>query len=143
MEKKYIKKNSTWLFVGCVFLPIIIIAFVIGLRYSKGDFVNAILPLCLLCIPLMVVASFMIMMPILWRISFTEDKVMIRNMFGVTKTYTNEELKVMIKNARRHGTERFYIYKGEKRITRVTMYDKNVELITNFKNREKEKYKYY
>ena len=109
--------------------------FVLALRQGWGDFWNAILPICLICIPIITFSVLMLMMSLLWYVKIDGDTVTIRNMFGITKKYYLDDLWIKAKDPNKKGTPKVYIYLGDKKLATTTIYDKNFYLISKFKSR--------
>lgn len=132
MEKEYIKKPVLYIYVGLLgvlFFPALL---VITLIHESGDFFNTTLPICLICVPICLVALLFLMMAALWRIEFDDDKVKFRNMFGITKTYYNHELTLKVGG---NGMIVGRVYKGDKKITTISMLDRGLQFTAKFKNR--------
>lgn len=135
MNKEYITKPRIYTYAGLGSLIIWTVCFVLALRQGWGDFLNAILPICLVCVPMIIFSLLMLMMSLLWYIGFEDDTVYFRNTFGITKKYNNYDLTAMIKDPEKKGTFKVYVYKGDKKITTITIYDTNFECVARFKNR--------
>ena len=135
IEEKYITKNKVYTIVGFVSLAFWTFAFIFALRQGWGDFWNAILPICLICIPIITFSVLMLMMSLLWYVKIDGDTVTIRNMFGITKKYYLDDLWIKAKDPNKKGTPKVYIYLGDKKLATTTIYDKNFYLISKFKSR--------
>ena len=77
----------------------------------------------------------MLMMSLLWYIEIDDDIVYFRNTIGITKKYNNSDLTLKMKDSKKKGTPKAYVYLGNKKITTITIYDTNFELVGKFKNR--------
>ena len=141
MKTNYITKSHIWSIAGIGSTISWTSAFVLALIFNHDSFVEEVLPICLICIPLIVISILITMMSLLWYIKVDDEEVVFRNMFGITKTYKNSELNLVMKHHDRKGAMKFYIYKGEKKITTITQFDTNLPLISKFKNTSVEELK--
>ena len=83
MNKEYITKHRIYTFVGSIGVLSWTAAFVFALIQNWGNWIDAVLPICLICVPLIIVSLLMLMMALLWYVGFEDDKVIYRNMFGI------------------------------------------------------------
>ena len=135
MDKQYITKPKIYAFIGLGSTIMWTFGFVLALRQGWGDFWNAILPICLICVPIIIFSILMLMMSLLWYIEIDDDIVYFRNTIGITKKYNNSDLTLKMKDSKKKGTPKAYVYWGNKKITTITIYDTNFELVGKFKNR--------
>ena len=135
MDKRYITKPKIYAFIGLGSTIMWTFGFVLALRQGWGDFWNAILPICLICVPIIIFSILMLMMSLLWYIEIDDDIVYFRNTIGITKKYNNSDLTLKMKDSKKKGTPKAYVYLGNKKITTITIYDTNFELVGKFKNR--------
>ena len=136
MDKRYITKPKIYTFAGFISFIFWTVAFVLALKQGWGDFLGAVLPICLICIPLIILSLLMLMMSVLWYVKIDDDIVYFCNSFGITKKYNNSDLTLKMKDSKKNGTPKAYVYRGNKKITTITIYDTNFELVGKFKNRE-------
>ena len=139
METGYITKNHIWKIAGIISTLFWTLALIGALILNHASFIDEILPILLICIPFIVISLLISMMSIFWCVRIDEEKVSFCNMFGITKTYDNAELTMVMKHYKRKGALKFYIYKDKKKITTVTQFDTNFTLVSKFINREVEK----
>ena len=135
MDKQYITKPKIYAFIGLGSTIMWTFGFVLALRQGWGDFWNAILPICLICVPIIIFSILMLMMSLLWYIEIDDEIVYFRNTIGITKKYNNSDLTLKMKDSKKKGTPKAYVYLGNKKITTITIYDTNFELVGKFKNR--------
>ena len=135
-KEQYITKNKVYTIAGFSSTVMWTIGFVLALRQGWGDFWNAILPICLICIPIIIFSILMVMMSLLWYIGFEDDEVIYRNMFGIKKTYNVDELRVEVCTKKNRGGTLAYIYHEDKKITRISVYDQRLELLARFKSKK-------
>ena len=105
IKEQYITKHRMYTIAGFVSLAFWTFAFIFALRQGWGDFWNAILPICLICIPIITFSVLMLMMSLLWYVKIDGDTVTIRNMFGITKNTISMicglKQKILIRRERR------------------------------------------
>ena len=135
IEEQYITKNKVYTIAGFGSTVMWTFGFVLALRQGWGDFWNAILPICLICIPIIIFSILMLMMSLLWYVKIDGDTVTTRNMFGITKKYYLDDLWMKAKDPKKKGTLKVYIYLGDKKVATITVFDKNFYLISKFKSR--------
>ena len=135
MDKQFITKPKIYAFIGLGSTIMWTFGFVLALRQGWGDFWNAILPICLICVPIIIFSILMLMMSLLWYIEIDDEIVYFRNTIGITKKYNNSDLTLKMKDSKKKGTPKAYVYLGNKKITTITIYDTNFELVGKFKNR--------
>ena len=136
MNKEYITKHRIYTFAGSIGALSWTAAFVFALIQNWGNWIDAVLPICLICVPLIIVSLLMLMMALLWYVGFEDDKVIYRNMFGIKKTYNNDELTLKVcRNEKRFSTFA-RVYHGDKKIVSISVFEQRLELLGRFKNRE-------
>ncbi len=136
MNKQYITKSRILTIAGFGGFIMFSIAFVLALKQGWGDFLNAVLPICLMSIPLILFSLWFMLMSILWYVKFDGDYVYYRNSFGITKKYNNDDLVAKVKTSKNAtGVVKVCVYKGNKRIVTITNLEINFELVARFKNR--------
>ena len=135
IEEQYITKSKVYTIAGFSSTVMWTFVFVLALRQGWGDFWKAILPICLICIPIITFSILMLMMSLLWYVKIDGDTVTIRNMFGITKKYYLDDLWIKAKDPKKKGTLKAYIYLGDKKVATITVFDKNFYLISKFKSR--------
>ena len=79
IEEQYITKSKVYTIAGFSSTVMWTFVFVLALRQGWGDFWNAILPICLICIPIITFSVLMLMMSLLWYVKIDGDTVTIRN----------------------------------------------------------------
>ena len=135
IKEQYITKHRMYTIAGFVSLAFWTFAFIFALRQEWGDFWNAVLPICLICIPLILVSLAMLIMSLLWYIRIDEDTVTFRNSFGITKKYHIDDLWIKMKDPNKKGVVKIRVYQGDKKITTINAFDQNFHLISKFKSR--------
>ena len=134
---KFIRKPRMYAVAGAICAVTLTAAFVAVLVFEKDYSVEAMVTI-LTTFSVAMVMSILLILTSLWYVGFDDNnKVHFRNMFGVKKEFFMEELTVKGREFR-NGGRRFYIYKGEKRLASLSLFDPGFYLLNRFFKNEKD-----
>lgn len=135
MNKHCIRKPKLYLYVSAPNIILWIVFEVFTLLEARNDGLLIIIPIVFFT-PFILTFIYLSLLQINWKIEIQEDKVIYRNWLRKKATYKVDDLTVYHKNPRKKGTPKFYIFNENTKITTVTMYDENMDLLSHFLNKK-------
>lgn len=133
MCQNVIKKPRLYLYIS---LPSIIIWLFIQIMVAyeaRNDGLLIIIPI-IFFLPFVVTFIYITLLQLNWKVEFDNGSIIYRNWLRKKRIYRIDDMTVVHKNPNRKGGPKFYLYFAYRKITTISMYDTNLELLSKIDN---------
>ena len=131
--KNIIRKPKLYLYMSFPSIFFWLFVQILGTIEASADGPLVIIPI-LFFIPFVLTFIYLTLLQLNWKIEFNKGDILYRNWLRKKRIYRIDDLTVVHKNPNRKGGPKFYLYFGYRKITTISMYDTNLELLCKIDN---------